>query len=130
MNDQEFVEAFFSGTLPNKQFHHPDHLRLTWLMLSRHGRELGARKVTDGIRHFAAAHGHGFRYHETMTQFWIRLVDHVRTARPQIKSFEEFLSAFPAALDKNLPFRHWSREVMMSSTARAGWVEPDLVPLP
>ena len=130
MNDQDFVEAFFSGTLPNEQFHHRDHLRLTWLMLSRHGREIGARKVTDGIRLFAAAHGHSFRYHETMTQFWIWLVDHVRTAQPQIKSFDEFLSAFPAALDKGLPFRHWSRDVMMSPGARADWVEPDLVPLP
>jgi hypothetical protein len=65
-----------------------------------------------------------------MTQFWIWLVDHVRTAQPQIKSFDEFLSAFPAALDKGLPFRHWSRDVMMSPGARADWVEPDLVPLP
>ena len=29
MNDQEFIEAFYSGTLPNEQFHHRDHLRLT-----------------------------------------------------------------------------------------------------
>jgi hypothetical protein len=130
VNDQEFVDAFFSGTLPNEQFHHRDHLRLTWLMLGEHGRELGARKVSDGLRDFTAAHEHSFRYHETMTQFWIWLVDHVRTARPQIKSFEEFISAFPAALDKGLPFRHWSPEVMMSSAARAGWVGPDLVPLP
>ena len=86
MNDQDFVEAFFSG-----------------LMLSRQGREIGARKVTDGIRLFAAAYGHSFRYHETMTQFWIWLVDHVRTAQPQIKSFDEFLSAFPAALAQGAP---------------------------
>lgn len=130
MTDQEFVEAFFSRTMPLEQFHHRDHLRLTWLMLSRHGRDLGSRKVIDGIRQFGAAYGHASRYHETMTQFWIWLVDQVRTARPQIKSFEEFLSAFPAALDKGLPFRHWSREVMLSATARARWVKPDLVPLP
>jgi hypothetical protein len=31
--------------------------------------------------------------------------------------------------DKNLPFRYWSRERLMSPEARAGWVEPDLEPL-
>lgn len=130
MTDQEFVDAFFSGRLPNGEFHHGDHLRLSWVMLGRHGREAGGRMVADGIRHFAASHGQAARYHETMTQFWIWLVDHARHARPQVDSFDEFLSAFPLALDKNLPFRHWSREVMMSPAARSAWMDPDLAPLP
>lgn len=130
MNDEEFIDSFFSGGLPNGEFHHRDHLRLTWLVLSRHGRERGSQMLTHGIRNFASAHGQASRYHETMTQFWIRLVDHVRTSQPQLDSFDGFLTAFPAALDKNLPFRHWTRDVMMSPDARATWVEPDLVPLP
>jgi hypothetical protein len=130
MTDQEFIDGFFSGKLLNGEFHHRDHLRLTWLVLSRHGRERGSRMLAHGISHFAAAHGQASRYHETMTRFWIWLVDHVRTSQPQLDSFEEFLTAFPAALDKNLPFRHWTKEVMMSPSARSTWVEPDMVPLP
>ena len=130
MTDQEFMDAFFSRTIPNEQFHHRDHLRLTWLVLRQHGREVASRMVTEGIRYFAAAHGHSSRYHETMTQFWIWLVYHGRQARPQIDSFEEFLAAFPLALDKGLPFRHWSREAMMSPAARSAWTEPELLPLP
>jgi len=130
MTDQEFVEAFFAGRLRNEQFHHRDHLRLTWLVLREYGRERGGRMITDGIRHFAAAHGQASRYHETMTQFWIWLIDHARLARPQITSFEDFLAAFPLALDKALPFRHWTREAMTSPAAREAWLEPDLVPLP
>jgi hypothetical protein len=39
-------------------------------------------------------------------------------------------SRAPHLLDKQLPFRHCSREAMFSSEARARWVEPDLRPLP
>jgi hypothetical protein len=31
--------------------------------------------------------------------------------------------------DRDLPLRHWSRELLMSKAARLGWVEPDLAPL-
>lgn len=65
-----------------------------------------------------------------MTRFWIWFVDHAMRVRPEIGSFNEFVDAFPMALDKTLPFRHWTRDTMMSPAARAAWIEPDLLPLP
>ncbi len=130
MTDDEFLHAFTTATLANEQFHHRDHLRMTWLMLHRLGLEVGAEAIVSGIRHFAGAHGHGPKYHETMTRFWIRLVDHAMRARPEITAFEGFLVAFPMVLDKTLPFRHWSHERLMSPAARAAWVDPDLLALP
>jgi hypothetical protein len=44
--------------------------------------------------------------------------------------FDELLERVPHLLDKSLPFRHWSRERIFASDARAGWVDPDLLPLP
>jgi hypothetical protein len=129
MTDDGFLEAFSGGRLRNDEFHHRDHLRLTWLMLRRLGSEAGGEAVAAGIRRFAAAHGHVSRYHETMTRFWIRLVDHSMRVRPAA-SFEELLQAFPMLLDKSLPFRHWTRERMMSEAARRDFVEPDLLRLP
>ncbi len=130
MTDDEFLHAFTTATLANAQFHHRDHLRMTWLMLHRLGLEAGAEAIVSGIRHFAGAHGHGSKYHETMTRFWIWLVDHAMRARPEITSFEDFLDAFPIALDKTLPFRHWSHEILMTPAARAAWIDPDLLVLP
>ncbi len=43
---------------------------------------------------------------------------------------EDFLAAFPMLLAKDLPYRHWRRETMLGSDARAQWVEPDLQALP
>lgn len=129
VTDDEFLDAFSSGRLANEAFHHRDHLRLTWLLLHRLGSEAGAEAVAGGIRRFAAAHGHQSRYHETMTRFWIRLVDHTMRARP-VTSFEELIQAFPMLLDKHLPFNHWNRETIMSDAARREFVEPDLLALP
>lgn len=130
MTDDEFLRAFMTATLSNDQFRHRDHLRMTWLMLYRLGPQAGGEAITAGIRQFANAHGHGPKYHETMTRFWIWLVGHAMRTRPDIGSFEEFVDALPVLLDKALPFRHWSQDRLMSPAARAAWIDPEILPLP
>lgn len=130
MSDDNFVQAFFSGAIPPTGFHHRDHLRLTWALLRQVGEDEATRRITSGIHHFAAAHGQAAKYHETMTRFWVRIVAHTMAARPDIASFEKHLATFPMLLEKELPYRHWRRETMLSSNARAHWVEPDVLALP
>ncbi len=130
MTDDEFVTAFLSGSLPNSQFHHRDHLRLTWVLIRLTGEEQAMKRVTSGIRYFATQHGHAAKYHETMTRFWVLIVGHMVAARPDITTFDDFLTAFPMLLDKDLPYRHWRRETMFSPDARAHWVDPDILALP
>jgi hypothetical protein len=130
MTDDEFLRAFFSLDLPNSAFHHRDHLRLTWLVVRRHGAAAARELVGNGIRRFAVAHGHSGRYHETLTAFWVRLVVHATGHGPDIEDFDEFLRAYPLLLDSQLPLRHWSPDALFGAAARAAWREPDLVPLP
>ena len=130
MTDDDFVQAFLSGSLPNAQFHHRDHLRLAWALIRLTGEEQATTRITSGIRYFATQHGQAEKYHETMTRFWVRIVGHTVAARPDITTFEDFLAAFPMLLAKDLPYRHWRRETMLSPDARAKWVEPDLQALP
>ena len=130
MTDDEFLHAFLSGSLPNAQFHHRDHLRLAWLLTRQLGDEAATRAITTGIQGFAARHGHADKYHETLTRFWVRIVGHMVHARPDITAFETFLATFPRLLDKDLPYHHWRRETMASAAARAQWVEPDVLALP
>jgi hypothetical protein len=130
VTDDDFVTAFLSGALPPTQFHHRDHLRLTWTLIRLTGEEQAMKRVTSGIRYFATQHGHAEKYHETMTRFWVRIVGHMVAARPDVTTFDEFLAAFPMLLEKDLPYRHWQRETMLSPDARARWVEPDILALP
>ncbi|MGZ6390177.1 MAG: hypothetical protein ACXWQZ_13075 [Ktedonobacterales bacterium] len=130
MGDADFVQAFLDGSLPPTQFHHRDHLRLTWFLIRREGMERAMEMTAASIQRFATQHGQAAKYHETMTRFWVRIVGHAIAARPDIVAFSEFLDAFPWLLDTGLPFRHWRRETMGSAEARAGWVEPDVLALP
>ena len=130
MNDDDFLSAFAAGSLPPGQFHHRDHLRLAWLLIRRHGADVAGATIASGIRSFAARHGQSDKYHETMTQFWVRIVGHMVQARPDISDFDTFVATFPIVLDTRLPYRHWQRETMGSTAARSHWVDPDLLSLP
>ena len=127
--DEQFLAAFEAGKIANQDFHHRDHLRLAWIQIRRLGLEQASDAVTGGIRRFAAHHGHANRYHETMTRFWVRVVG-MGINRHTTLAFDDLLAAEPHLLDKNLPYRHWSRERMGSDEARRHWVEPDTRPIP
>lgn len=127
--DDEFVTAFKSGRIENRSFHHRDHLRLAWIQIHRLGLELGSDDVAGAIQQFATRNGHGQLYHETLTRFWLYAVG-LAIGRHRELAFDDVLTAEPHLLDKNLPFKHWSRERMFSPAARTAWVDPDLRGLP
>jgi hypothetical protein len=130
MRDAEFARAFLAGELSPQQFHHRDHVRLAWYLVRERGTGEAGPLIARSIRAFAERHGHAQKYHETMTQFWVRVVALHIAARPDITDFRRFLDIFPSLLNTSLPYGHWSRELMASDAARAGWVEPDLLALP
>ena len=127
--DEQFLAAFEAGKIANRDFHHRDHLRLAWIQIRRLGVDRAAQAVAGAIRQFASRHGHADRYHETMTRFWVRAVGLGIDSHPTL-AFENLLAAEPHLLDKNLPYRHWSRELMGSDEARRQWIDPDLRLMP
>jgi hypothetical protein len=127
--DEEFLSAFEAARIANQDFHHRDHLRLAWIQVHRLGLRRASDAVAAGIRQFASHHGHGERYHETMTRFWVRVIGMGIDCHPTF-AFDDLLAAEPHLLDKNLPYRHWSRGRMLSDDARRQWVEPDLRLIP
>jgi hypothetical protein len=129
LDDETFLADFLEGRVPPAEFHHRDHVRLAWAAVRREGPASAEETVASGIRHFAVAHGQANRYHDTLTRFWVRLVAHVADARPGA-TFDSAMSDFPLLLEKETPLRHWRRETLFSEPARAGWTEPDLLPLP
>ncbi len=86
--------------------------------------------VAREIRQFAVANGASGRYHETLTRFWVRLVGHAMENATDAGNIDELLARFPFLVDKSLPYRHRRGETFNSDQARAGWVEPDLLPVP
>lgn len=127
--DEAFVAAFEGGAIANQRFHHRDHLRLAWVQIQRHGLDRATESVTSMIRHFAAHHGSADRYNDTMTRFWLRVVGIATGRHPELR-FDALMEAEPHLLEKTLPFRHWSRELIMANEAKQRWTEPDLLPIP
>lgn len=129
MDDTEFLGAFLAGWPAGERFGHYDHLRIAWLVIERHGPELATEIVGQNLKAMAMAAGVAPLYNETMTRFWMKLIAHVSDSAGA-KTIDEAIQRVPMLLDKNLAQRHWSRTAMFGPEARAGWVEPDLAPLP
>jgi hypothetical protein len=130
MTDDEFLHAFLSLTLPHSGFRHRDHVRIAWLAVRRHGAAAAETVVADAIRRFAAANGHGERFHQTLTSFWVRLVAHAAAGAPDADTFDRFVARYPLVLDSQAPLRHWTRAVLFGAGARRSWQEPDVAALP
>jgi len=130
MNDREFLRAFHESTLSSDDFRHLGHLRLAWLVLRRHGLEDALQIISSGVRQFASSKGASGMYNETLTHFWIRIVNHAIKASPSAQEFEQFIDTFPILLNKQLPFHHWRPGTLGGNRARSNWQEPDLRPLP
>jgi hypothetical protein len=128
LTDAEFIHAFEERTLPPESFRHRDHLRLAWLYLEGREPAEAERLMAEGIRRYAAHLGAASKYHHTITLFWMRAVAAERS-RCREGRFEAFLGACPGLLDKELIRRHYSAERLGSADARAGFIEPDLIPL-
>lgn len=129
-SDDDFLRAFEGLTFPADQFHHREHIRVAWLYLKSSDATRAAERMSAGIRRFANHHGATQKYHHTLTLFWMRLVAVALVETPDGLAFEEVLAAHPELRDKTLISKYYSQELLQTSAAREGWVDPDLQPLP
>ena len=130
LNDDEFVRAFESCELAGASFHHADHVRLTWIYVREFGEVSATERMLAGIQRFAAHNGSPQKFHFTQTCGWVRLIVAASRESSRVKTFEEFIGAHPELLDANALGRYYSKSLLDSPAARAGWVEPDISPLP
>jgi hypothetical protein len=130
------VAAFEHRTLPKPEWTHRAHLTMG-LWYSAH---LPSRAALDamraGILRLNAAHGvvstPTSGYHETITRCYLRLIrEFDRRAWAEGDGWHQRANRLLAALgERDLLLEYYSRERLMSPAARAGWLEPDLRPLP
>jgi hypothetical protein len=134
MNDDEFIEQFEARTFPFEQWDHRAHVKLAYLYLVRDGLEIAAVKLRDGIRAYNAAHhvldSATSGYHETLTQFWLRIIRTTVQEYGPLPTAEEFYEFHPQLSQKKNHRLFYSRGLFISELARREFVEPDLTELP
>jgi hypothetical protein len=129
-SDENFLRAFEDLSFPVDLFHHREHIRVAWLYLKSSDATRAGERMSEGIRRFANHHGATQKYHHTLTLAWMRLVAAALVETPEGYSFEQFITAHPRLKDTKHLDKYYSKELLQTATARAGWVEPDLQPLP
>jgi hypothetical protein len=129
MTDEEFLTAFEACTL--EEFHHRDHIKVTYLYLQRHPLNVAITKVRTGLQALAIAWRAPVDdlekgYHETMTQAWVRLVHLTLSCGEAAESADAFCDQQPQLMQKTRLELFYSRERLMTWEAKRQFVEPDL----
>lgn len=129
------VTGFRDLTLPKNEWTHEAHLRVGLWHLTRYSPAEALDRLRDGIRAYNQATGvantYDSGYHETTTRFYVLIIADFLEMRDRTRDLDELANELIAVRgDKRLPFRHYSEDLLMSSSARRRWIEPDLRPVP
>ena len=130
------AEAFQRGRLPREQWTHEAHLLIaSWFLWNAPlPQAVSAMRKAIIVYNHRKGIGKGGEgaYHETLTLFWMRVVDFFQhQVAGREKPFGEVCAALLGSgfADENLPLVCYSRARLHSSEARAFWLEPDLMSL-
>lgn len=125
------VRNFESCLLPRDRWTHQAHLTVALWYTLRHRWPEAVRLVRARIKRYNEASGiittPTSGYHETMTLFWMHMVRlYLETASRESSLVLLANGLIERCGDSRLPLEYYTRERLMSSEARAEWIEPDL----
>ena len=126
---EQVVRGFESCVTGKDSFSHHDHLAVAVWYLRKDEREaLNAMRAS--LHRFLDHHDCRANYHETLTRFWILLVQKTLAGMSAELSLLDAINAVVGKFDNSrIAFEFYSKQVVESDAARKGWIEPDLKPL-
>ena len=134
MDDETFLQQFETTAWPKAEWHHRQHIKVAYLYLRRYSLETASVKISERIKAYNQAHGVeeslSGGYHETMTQAWLRLVHFTLCEYGPAENADAFFEEHPELSQKKTLRFFYTRERFMTLEAKAGFLEPDLTPLP
>jgi hypothetical protein len=136
------VCAFENATIPASEFTHAAHIAVALSYLNTFSPDEALERMRENIRFFAAHHGVTNLYHETLTTFWMRLLEHVASTSDVDPSRRSGIAKADLPLLRRINLivedwikrrpveTHYSPELIKSQAAREKWVPPDRLPIP
>lgn len=132
------IHQFNNCTLPRSLWNHSAHLIVAWYLI-HYEQPTAINLIREGIHRYNRAMNikttKNSGYHETITLFWIYLVNsylYITKTSQNVES-NSLLNLANDLIhlygDKNLPLEYYSRDLLMSSLSRQSWGEPDLKPI-
>ncbi len=131
---ESLVARFLDCSLPRGLWTHHAHLTVGLWVLRDRTLDEALNVVRAGILRYNAACGvkntSDGGYHETITRFYMHVIGRFLADQPDRRDWVSLTNRLLESCgDRDLPFRHYTRERLMSRAARADWVPPDLEPL-
>jgi hypothetical protein len=108
--------------LTPSEFHHRDHLAVCVFYLYGGDLETAMDRMRSSLLRFTAHHNVK-GYHETITRFWMRLVEQ-RLDR-QVCLGEAVRQIQQELGDKGIIYSYYSKERLHSPEAKQSWIEPE-----
>lgn len=132
-NDESEIEAvvrgFESCSTGKSEFTHISHLAVTVWYLRRLSLEQATEQMRASLFRFIDHYGIEGKYHETLTVFWMRVVQkRLDGLDPTLSLLETTNAVIQALGDARLVFEYYSEDLLWSAEARRTWVQPDLKP--
>ena len=132
VNEEEvrnLVRAFEEGTILPSQFHHCAHIAVALTYLSETPLDDATVRMRKTLQRFTQHHGVNV-YHETVTRFWMKLLDHLATTHYRDIPLWRRINLIVERWAVTDPVAaHYSRDVIKSRAARESWIAPDRLPL-
>ena len=124
------VRGFESCSTGKSEFTHISHLAVTVWYLRRWSLEQATERMRASLFRFIDHYSIQGKYHETLTVFWMKVVQkRLDELDPALSLLETTNAVIEALGDARLVFEYYSDGLLWSAEARAKWVQPDLKPL-
>jgi len=124
----QLVAAFEEVAITPAQFSHCAHLAVALSYLASMTEAEARARMSSSLRRFTAHHGVDV-YHETVTLFWMRLLQHLTVttyrAMPLWRRINLIADRYATVSPVDL---HYSPGLLRTGKARKQWVPPDRAP--
>ncbi|MCH9813797.1 MAG: hypothetical protein K0U47_07615 [Epsilonproteobacteria bacterium] len=125
--EKDYLESFHTRTLDLSQFHHREHLQITYTLLIDKSIEESYQAIKEGILNIL--HDVGVdttKYHESMTYGWVKIVKYFMIKTPPCESFDAFIVQNEQLLDMDILYQYYSKTLIQREEARLKILPPDL----
>ncbi len=125
--DYVFLEKFKNTTLNINNFHHREHIQVTYVLLIENSVEETYLCIKNSILNILkAVNADLSKYHETMTYAWIEIVNYFMMKTDRCYNFDEFILSNQELLNTNIIYKHYSKELLENEKARMEILEADI----
>lgn len=128
MTDQDIIDRFESGNVPESEFHHADHVRLAFAYLRTYQVLVALEKFSATLKEFAARHGKDRLYNETITCAYIFLVaERIAKSTEEAIDWHRFAEANPDLMvwKGGILSRYYDDATLKSDLSRRVFILPD-----